>query len=248
MLIRREAGMVVADAWGPGGSWSLEQLPELLGASDSPADLDPLTHPLLEEAIRRCPGLRLGRTQLVWEALAAAVLEQRVTGKEAWRAWSTLVRRFGEPAPGPAPKGMAVPPAAETWRRIASWDWHTAGVDGARSSTLVRAAALADRFEGVSSEIADARLRSLPGVGLWTSAEVRQRAHGDPDAIAIGDYHLSSFVGWALTGEAVDDDTMIELLEPWRGQRQRVVRLLYSIVAPPPRRGPRATISDHRQR
>ena len=239
---------VEATAWGSGAPWLIDALPELLGSADSPEQLDPRGHPLVVEAVRRCPGLRLGRTGQVWEALAPAVLEQKVTGKQAWLAWSSLLRRFGEVPPGPAPKGMRVPPAPSTWSRIPSWDWHRAGVDGARSRTLVGAAKVADRLERLESAVADKRLRSLPGIGIWTSAEVRQRAHGDPDAISVGDYHLAAFVGWALTGQPVDDDAMLELLEPWVGQRQRVVRLLASVVEPPPRRGPRATITDHRAR
>ena len=73
-----------------------------------------------------------------------------------------------------------------------------------------------------------------------------QRAHGDPDSPSVGDYHLASFVGCALTGSPVDDDGMLELLAPWVGQRQRVVRLLAASGFTVPRRGPRITIHDHR--
>ena len=247
LQIRREAGEVVGTAWGDGAATALEWLPALLGSEDDPGAFDPAGHPLLVDAVRKRPGLRLGRTRSTWEALAPAVLEQRVTGKEARRAWAGLVRKYGLPAPGPAPRGMYVAPPPNVWRRIPSWEWHKAGVDASRSITLVKAAGVADRLEGLDSDRADSRLRSLPGVGVWTSAEVRQRAHGDPDAISVGDYHLASFVGWALLGEPVDDDAMVELLEPWRGQRQRVVRLLGAVVPPMERRGPRATITDHRQ-
>ncbi|MDQ1531086.1 MAG: hypothetical protein QOE37_1191, partial [Microbacteriaceae bacterium] len=92
------------------------------------------------------------------------------------------------------------------------------------------------------------RLRAVPGVGLWTYAEVAQRALGDADAVSVGDYHLAAAVGWALVGRPVDDDGMLELLEPWRGHRQRVVRLIYRSGVRTPRRGPRITIEDHRRR
>ncbi|MGN6203551.1 MAG: DNA-3-methyladenine glycosylase 2 family protein, partial [Humibacter sp.] len=87
-----------------------------------------------------------------------------------------------------------------------------------------------------------------PGVGVWTAAETLQRSHGDPDRISVGDYHLASIVGYALTGSKTDDDGMLELLQPWAGQRQRVVRLILASGRRQERRGPRATITDHRRR
>jgi 3-methyladenine DNA glycosylase/8-oxoguanine DNA glycosylase len=145
---------------------------------------------------------------------------------------------------------MRVCPSAETWRHIPSWEWHRAGVDPRRSRAIVEAARVAAGLER-TTEIDDGvevarRLRSVPGIGVWTAAEIAQRAHGDADAISVGDYHLSSIVGFALTGRAVDDDGMLELLAPWAGQRQRVVRLIELSGVMPPRRGPRATITDHR--
>jgi 3-methyladenine DNA glycosylase/8-oxoguanine DNA glycosylase len=75
------------------------------------------------------------------------------------------------------------------------------------------------------------RLRAVRGVGIWTAAEVRQRALGDADAVSYGDTHLARFIGYALTGSGVDDDAMHELLAPWAGHRHRVVRLLQLGVA-----------------
>src|SRR3954452_22214377 len=90
------------------------------------------------------------------------------------------------------------------------------------------------------------RLRSRGGVGTWPPAETSQRAHGDPDEVSVGDYHLHDIVGWALTGGPVDDDGMLELLEPWRGHRQRVVRIILASGFRKPRFGPKMTIQDHR--
>ena len=70
---------------------------------------------------------------------------------------------------------------------------------------------------------------------------------GDPDAIPIGDIHLPNFVSWNLAGEPrADDDRMVQLLEPYAGQRNRVVRLLKSGGRKPPRYGPRAEVRDIR--
>ncbi len=244
---------VRATAWGPGAEWAIEQMPELLGGRDDWSGLDVRAHPALAGARRRAPGLRLTRTARVLEALVPAVLEQKVTGMEAWRGWRRLLTRFGEPAPGPAPAGMRVAPSAETWRRIPSWEWHRAGVGPQRAETIVRCARVAESLEraaGAEREPAEAHaaLTSIAGVGRWTAAETLARAHGDPDAVSVGDYNLPRLVGWALAGRPVDDDGMLELLEPWRGQRQRVVRLVELSGTAPARHGPRAPVRDHRAR
>jgi 3-methyladenine DNA glycosylase/8-oxoguanine DNA glycosylase len=197
----------------------------------------------------RHAGWRAPRTRLVLEVLVPAILEQKVTGVEAWRAWRLLVRRFGEPAPGPAPIGLRVVPAAEQWALVPSWEWHRAGVDGKRSRTVVLAARAAARLEETTempAAEAVARLRAVPGIGAWTAAEVRQRAHGDGDAVSVGDLHLPKLVGWALAGRPVDDDGMLELLAPYAGHRYRAVRMLELSGYRYPRFAPRYAPRDFR--
>jgi 3-methyladenine DNA glycosylase/8-oxoguanine DNA glycosylase len=136
------------------------------------------------------------------------------------------------------------------WRRIPSWEFHRANVDPGRARTIVGAAQRAAALERLSARApAAARdaLMSLPGVGVWTAAEVAQRAFGDADALSIGDYHVSKMIGWTLLGHPVDDDEMVQLLEPMRPHRHRVVRLLYaSGLAREPRRGPRLPVQNIR--
>ena len=242
------ATQVHAAAWGPGADWLLEALPGWLGAADRPEKFVPV-HAVLAAAARRHPEMRIGRTGLVLEALVPAVLEQKVAGKEATRAWRILLRRYGEPAPGPAPSGLRVPPSAAAWAAIPSWGWHRAGVEAVRAATIASAARVAGRLEEIVTlcpDEADRRLRSLPGVGPWTSAEVRQRACGDPDAISVGDYHLPAIVGWALCGRAVGDAEMLELLAPYAGQRHRASMLAALTGASPPRQAPRQALRDYR--
>jgi 3-methyladenine DNA glycosylase/8-oxoguanine DNA glycosylase len=239
---------VSATAWGPGAGWLLEMLPSLLGEADDQAGFAPV-HPLLREMAGRHPGARVGRSGRVLEALIPAILEQKVVGAEARRAWHYLLHRFGQPAPGPAPAGMRVFPDARTWAQIPSWEWHRAGVEPGRARTIAGAARRAARLEEIltmAADDADRRLRSLPGVGPWTSAEVRQRACGDADAVSVGDYNLPAAVGWALAGRIVDDAGMLQLLAPYAGHRYRAARLVELSGVRPPRRGPRLAVREYR--
>ncbi|MCD0451187.1 DNA-3-methyladenine glycosylase 2 family protein [Actinocorallia sp. API 0066] len=247
LAVSASGGRVEAEAWGPGAEWLLESLPALLGAEDEPERLVPVDD-VVKDAARRFP-FRIARSGLVFEALVPAVLEQKVPGAEAWRAWGYLLRRFGEPAPG-VPE-LRVPPPPEVWARIPSWEWHRAGAEAVRGRTIIGAArARLEREPGEGpvgrAEGAAARLGALPGVGPWTVAEVRQRALGDPDAVSVGDYNLPGIVGWAFLGRKVDDATMLELLEPYRGQRYRVTTLLQLAGHTPPKRGPRLSVRDYR--
>ncbi len=242
---------VRATAWGAGAEWVIAGVPELFGEGDDWSDVDVSAHPLLAESRRRHPGLRLLRTRQVFEMMVPAILEQKVTGLQARQSWRALLKKYGEAAPGPAPSGMRVFPAAETWRRIPSWEWHLAGVGPERAAAAVRAAAVAASLErtlekGRGGPEITAALRSIPGVGIWTAAETTQRSHGDPDSPSVGDYHVPALVGLALVGEPVDDDGMLDLLAPWAGHRQRVVRLIEQSGITKPRRGPRITVQDHR--
>src|SRR5271165_6784571 len=232
-------------AWGSGAEEFLDVLPAMLGAHDDASDFVP-TDPTVAAAHRRVPHLRLGRTGQVLEALIPAIIEQRVPGADAFRSWRVLVSKYGTPAPGPAPAGMRVPPSAQVWRNIPSWEFHLANVDPRRAQTLVTCARRAASLERlVSRAAAQAReaLTSLPGVGEWTAAETAQRAFGDADAVSVGDYHIPKMIGWTLLGHPVDDAVMLELLEPMRPHRHRVVRLLEaSGLAYEPRRGPRLPV------
>ncbi|MGZ4525185.1 MAG: DNA-3-methyladenine glycosylase family protein [Mycobacterium sp.] len=234
-------------AWGGGAPEFVERLPAMLGLEDDASDFVP-RDPTVAAAHRRIPHLRLGRTGLVLEALIPAIIEQRVPGADAFRAWRLLVSKYGSPAPGPAPARMRVPPSAEVWRHIPSWEFHRANVDPGRAQTVVTCARRATSLERLASRpAAQAReaLMSLPGVGEWTAAETAQRAFGDADALSVGDYHIPKMIGWTLVGRPVDDAGMLELLEPMRPHRHRVVRLLEaSGLAYEPRRGARLPVQN----
>lgn len=226
--------------WGPGREWALAALPRLLGAGDEPERFEP-HHPLLQALRVRFAGLRFGRTDAVVEALLPAILEQKVTGVEARASYRALIRAHGERAPGPAALWLLPEPG-----RLAATPahaYHRLGLEERRAATLRRVGLLADRMEAlaaVPAPEARARLQSVSGIGPWTAAEAGRTAFGDADAVSVGDHHVPSLVAWALAGERrADDARMLALLEPYGGQRARVVRLLQSAGIYPPRRGPR---------
>ncbi|WP_240752788.1 DNA-3-methyladenine glycosylase family protein [Microbacterium hydrothermale] len=254
LAVRQRAdGSVRAAAWGPGATWALDQLPALCGAHDDPEGFDASRHPSVAEWHRRHPDLRIGRTDLVFDALVSAIMEQKVTSMQAFSAWRSIVTWYGERAPGPTPRAMFAPPDVEGWRHVPSWAWHRAGLEPPQSRTIVESARRGSAIVRAAAAAADGEARdrvfiSLRGVGIWTSAETRIRAFGDPDAVSVGDYHLAHQVGFALTGHRTDDDGMLELLEPFVGHRQRVIRLIYAGSGLEPRRGPRLHPEDHRNR
>jgi len=234
------------DAWGPGAGWLIEHAPELVGATDDPSGFAP-AHPLLRALWARMAGVRIPRSRAVLEALVPAICEQKVTGDEARLAIAGLVGRYGEPAPGPWTGGsrapLRLPPSATTLAGLPSYALHPLGLERRRAEAIRRLAGRADRLEALVElppGEAQARLRALPGVGPWTAAEVAVRAFGDNDAVSLGDFHLPSTVAWALAREPrADDARMLELLEPYRGHRARVIRLIEAAGIKAPRFGPR---------
>jgi 3-methyladenine DNA glycosylase/8-oxoguanine DNA glycosylase len=249
---------VRALAWGPGADAALDAVPDLVGADDDPPSLAGV-HPLVTEIERRRAGLRIGRTGAVFDALVPTVLAQKVVGLDASAAYRAMVRAAGRVAPMPtAGAGLAVappmllPPTAAWLSTTPYWTFHQWGVEQKRAGTIKAAAGNAAMLDGVATApIADARfaLFGLPGVGPWTVNTVAMLALGDPDAVSVGDYWLKHIVTYALTGEPRGtDERMLELLEPWRGQRGRVCRLLMSGGPRLPRFGPRLarrTIAAH---
>ena len=226
--------------WGAGAEAALAGVADLIGLTDDPSRLRP-RHRVIAELQRQMPGLRLPRSGRPFDALLTAVLEQKVTGFEARRAYRQLVRGYGEPAPGPP--GLWLQPRASVLAELPYHAFHPLGVERRRAEVLRAAARLFPRLTAAAADPARVHrlLGSIPGVGPWTLAEVRRVAFGDPDAVSIGDYHLKNRVAWVLAGERqATDARMLDLLAPYAGQRGRVQRLIEAAALGPPRRGPRA--------
>lgn len=233
---------LVAEAWGPGAELLLDGLPAFVGERPGGTPFRP-SHPLLADLRHRFPGIRIGRTNAVMESLVPAILEQKVTGEEARTAFRGIVRRLGEPAPGPAELRLRLPPEPARLAALPYYEYHPFGLERRRAEVVRRVAARAAWFEAIVDlplDVAYGRLTALPGVGPWTAAEVAVRALGDEDAVSVGDYHIPTLVSWALAGEPVGtDERLLELLEPFRPHRGLVVRLLEASGIRPQRRGPR---------
>jgi 3-methyladenine DNA glycosylase/8-oxoguanine DNA glycosylase len=242
--VASKRGILEADAWGAGADELLDRLPRLLGFDDESAAVDPPAGPV-RALHRRARGLRLGSTGAVWDALAATVLGQKVTTKEANRSYRRLVDRYGTPAPGPR-ADLRLPPTPERIAAVAYEDLHPLGIERRRATTLVECARRARRLEAaleMEPEEARRRLRAVRGVGAWTTEGVMATAYGDRDAALVGDFHMPNLVAWALAGEArADDDRMLELLEPYRPYRRRAQVLLKRSGMHAPRFGPKAAL------
>ena len=249
LLLQASPGNLRVRAWGPGSAWATAHVPGLVGLDDDPGALAP-QHAVVADAARRLRGMRIGWTGSVLEALVPAILEQKVTGAEASRTYRALIRVYGEDAPGPP--GLRLQPSPGVLAALPYHAFHPLGLERRRAE-LVRAvcreAARLERLGAAATgpdaspdgrAAAYAGLRAFPGIGPWTAAEVGARAFGDPDAVSVGDFHLPNLVSWALAGEPRGtDERMLELLEPYRGQRGRVIRLLEASGLRAPRYGPR---------
>lgn len=244
LTLRRVGAGVEATGYGPGAGWVIDRADAVAGLRDDVSGFPEVAaaHPVVAELARRHRGLRLPATGRLFARLLRAVLEQKVTGQEAYRSYAATVRYFREPAPGPG--GLLLPPDAVAVAATPYWVFHPLGVEQRRAQTLMRGALVANRLEGcVDAAEATARLTAIPGIGAWTAAEVVRTVYGDPDAVSVGDFHLPNIVAWALAGEPRGDDArMLELLEPFRGHRARVCVLLESARISAPRYGPRAPI------
>jgi 3-methyladenine DNA glycosylase/8-oxoguanine DNA glycosylase len=221
-------GSVRVDAWGPGAEWLVAHAPELCGSLDMP-DAFKTEHPLVATLAKMHPGLRIGRSSAVFETALLVTLEQRVATRDAWQSWRGMVHALGERAPGPF-VDLWLPPAPDRITHTPYEIFHRFGIERRRSDVLRRLAVVSNRLEEIASmplEDAYRRLRAIIGVGPWTAARTALIALGDPDAVQVGDLHIPHMVTWHLAGERRgSDERMLELLEPFRGHRGRVIRLL----------------------
>jgi 3-methyladenine DNA glycosylase/8-oxoguanine DNA glycosylase len=237
-------GNLHVEAWGPGADRAADNARRMAALDRRPTPLPDL-HPVVTAAARRFPGLWAGASGDLYHALLPSIIAQRITSGEAIRQWSRLCRELGEPAPGPD-LGLVLPPHPDRLVGRPAWWFHPLGIEAKRARALTEVARVARRlWDWARLPTADvaAKLRLIRGIGPWTVGSVLGPACADDDAVAIGDYHLPSIVCWNLAGEPRGtDDRMLALLEPFRGQRGRVVRLLVHAGRAAPKFGPRRRV------
>ncbi len=241
-------GGIETEAFGPGAAWLVEHAPELVGAGDTGGEFCPAAG-TVADLHQRHRGLRMTAAANPVELMVPTILEQKVTSIEAHRAYRRLVRAHGSPAPGPV--ALRLPPTPAELVTLPSYAWHACGVERRRAETIrevCRRAASVERIAAQGSTAFQQAVVALKGIGVWTATMVAQLAFGDPDAVIVGDYHLPTFVTWNLAGEREGDDArMLELLEPFRPHRARVVALLGREGSTPPRRAPKRALRDIRR-
>ncbi len=243
--IRWTASAVTAQAWGDGAAWLSARVPAMAGLVDPGYHFGPESHPKILHAQRDEPGLRFAASGTLNHELVPAILGQRVTVGEAQRQWMMLCRELGDPAPGPNP-ALRLPPLAQRLADKPAWWYHPYGIEAKRAEAIRTVSRHDERIRQWSTTdapTATEKLLLLRGVGLWTAAVAVAAAFGDPDAVAVGDFHIKNTVAWALSGQPRGtDEQMLELLAPYAGQRNRVIRLLQRGGHGAPKFGPRQRI------
>jgi endonuclease III len=245
LQVRYTPDGVEHEAFGPGAAWLEASIPALLGEHDTPDSLV-AHHPVVADALRNHGSPRLGAGGVILAPLIWSILGQRITGKEAAQQWAAVCRLTSEPAPGP--HQLLLPPEPAALGKVPYWRFHKLGIDRRRAELIITVARRANRMEEAATMTRDAayaRLMAIPGIGPWTAAVTLGPALGDPDAVAVGDFHLKNVVTYAFTGRPRGtDEEMLELLAPYAGQRGRVIALLNAAGWQAPRFGPRQAISS----
>ena len=238
------SGRTRAEAFGEGAEWLLAHVPSLTGVLDLGHTFE-TGHPQLLAAQRTVPAVTFGASRTLYHELLPVILGQRITDGEATRQWHQLVRRLGLPGPGPHPT-LRLPPSADDLAGRPAWWFHPLGIEARRANALREVARHAQRlhqWSGLAPAQAARQLRLLPGIGQWTVGSVMATALGDPDSLAVGDYHLKNSIVFALTGRPRGtDEEMLELLAPYAGQRGRAAKLLLGASPRPPKFGPRQRV------
>jgi 3-methyladenine DNA glycosylase/8-oxoguanine DNA glycosylase len=215
------------EAEGAGAAEALSQLVAAAQIDDGYASFDP-KHPAIAALHRELPGLRLIRVPWLFDIACSAVLQQRVRSTDAMREWRTICTRFGQTAAN----GQTAFPSPSALSAVPLHELLAIGIDPRRARTLL---ALAHEIRlhplrpDMTHEQLRLRLGRVPGVGPWTVDMILGFGAADTDAVPIGDLYLPHLVSFALAGERRGtDERMIQLLEPFRPHRFRVVRLVYA--------------------
>lgn len=229
IVVRWHGSVADAETHGPGAAWLMERAPGLIGCLDDASSFNP-PNGIVRRIWSRHHGDRVSRTSTVWHDLAWSIVQQRVRQVEAAASWRRLTKGYGHAAPGVA--DMRTPPAPDAVARSSISQLRSLGLDGQRAGTLIQAARVAHRLHTLAEQHAEDALRklsSLPGIGPWTTSCLSAFTWGDPDTVIVGDVGIPSLIAHRLAGERrADDQRMLELLDPYRPHRYRVLKLVFA--------------------
>jgi 3-methyladenine DNA glycosylase/8-oxoguanine DNA glycosylase len=226
--VEADARGVSFSAHGAGEREVADDLAGALATDDGRAAFVP-SHPVLAKLHRANPGLRLLRVPWRFDVACSIVLQQRVTVREAWQQWRRIAVRYGELV-----DGLRAFPSTDRVARMDSWRFQELGVDPKRARALVTLARDAHRrgtFGWTDAARVRKHLHAVRGIGPWTTEMTLGFGWGDADALPLADLHLPHLVAHALAREPRgSDERMVELLEPYRPQRFRAVRLILAMT------------------
>ena len=188
-----------AEAWGAGREWMLERVTPMIGEHDPGYRVR--RRPSGGAARPTQPSQRPLRCQPHAVPRAGADDPRPADHRQARRSsqWHRLCRTLGEPAPGPRRRAAAAAvarcrsPDSPHGGSIRSVSRPSVPRRCERSQSTPRSCG-----DGRSSPVAElaAKLALLPGIGQWTIGSVLASAMGDPDAVAVGDFHLKNLVSY----------------------------------------------------
>jgi AraC family transcriptional regulator of adaptative response / DNA-3-methyladenine glycosylase II len=185
-----------------------------LGADPAIIDEHLGADPLLRGILAKHPGLRTPGAWDGFELAVRAILGQQISVAAATTIAGRLASFFGSAVVDGGGLNRLFPTPAQ----LANAPVERAGVVRARAEAIrTLARRVADGSIAFSSPI-DGRttmsaLRTLPGIGDWTSAYIAMRALGEPDAFPSGDLVLRRLTGDATAG---DLNRRSEAWRPWR--------------------------------
>jgi AraC family transcriptional regulator of adaptative response / DNA-3-methyladenine glycosylase II len=200
------------------------------GAVDAVLGADPA----LRQSVEQAPGRLLPGTVDGHELAIRGVLGQQVSVAAARTIAGRLVAAYGKPLYAP---GGAVTHAFPRADELAAVDPSSCPMPKTRQRTLHETAArLADgRLQldpGVDRDDAEQQLRSIPGIGPWTSSYVRMRALGDPDVFLPTD--LGVKYGMRALGLPVEPTEITAHSQQWRPWRSYALMHVWAAAAAGP--------------
>lgn len=239
---------VEVTTFGDGAAWLSARAARLIGLEDDITGFDP-AEPPLRPLWRRHRGTRITATGTLWHDLACTIVQQRIHRRDAALQWRRFVVGLGTPAADGS--DLITPPDPATVGRLSYHHLHRCGIERQRADYLINAAREVSRLHHlVDAPLDEAlpHLRALKGVGPWTSACLSAFSWGFQDTLVVGDAGIPSMISWLLAKEPRGSDArMLDLLEPYRPHRYRVVQLAFAARSFPPKRRPPGARTDIRR-